>query len=145
MTAALCIADALDAYEQDRRDLVIAAQRMSRICRHLKRHIGETDAADRKAVAAAVKTFVAARRDEGMQDSTIRRELIVLRAALRHAWKEGDLLYCPYVGLPAPGAPGKTGLPSTKPKLSCITSICRHICSCASLSRPAPAPVPSSS
>lgn len=101
---ALSIADVLDAYELARRDIVIAAERTSRASRRLSQHIGGVDAADREAVAVAVETFGAARRATGVADGTIRRELIVLRAAMRHAWKQGRLLDCPYVGLPPAGA-----------------------------------------
>lgn len=39
-----------------------------------------------------------------ISDSTIRRELVVLRAAINHAWKEGRITRAPYVWLPAEGA-----------------------------------------
>lgn len=94
------IAAALDAYEEERRDIVIAPRRLARAAALLRRQLGAVDAADRKAVGAAIAGHIAARRAAGRADGTIRRELIVLRAALMGAWKAGDLADRPYVGLP---------------------------------------------
>lgn len=47
--------------------------------------------------------YTADRRAADLADGTIRRDLIVLRAALVGAWKRGRLAYRPYVALPAAG------------------------------------------
>lgn len=102
----LTIATALDAYQTERRTVVIAARRLDRACDRLCQRIGGVNAEDRKAVSAAVAIYTLARRTEdGMQNGTIARELVVLRAALMAAWKQGELNDRPYVALPSPGPP----------------------------------------
>ena len=46
-----------------------------------------------------VRAFVAAMRNEGLSDGTIRRTLAIGRAALNHAYRLGDLAAVPYVDL----------------------------------------------
>lgn len=102
----ISVAAVLDAYEGARREVVVATARLIRACRKLRRRIGLVDAADRKAVTAAVDSYVAARYAEGVGDGTVRRELVVLRAAMMMAWKQGELRDRPYIGLP-PAPPGR--------------------------------------
>ncbi len=95
----ITIAAALDAYAAERRPVVIDVDRLTRSAAKMAEIIGMTDAADRAALAAAVVTYREARRVH-VTDSTIRRDLIVLRAAVNRAWKLGDIAYQPYVALP---------------------------------------------
>jgi integrase len=102
----LTVAEALDQYATDRMAIVIAADRIARATRKLKGHMGDVRAEDRPAVATLVGSYITAQRDAGLSDSTTRRDLIVLRAALRRAWKFGQLPAQPYVAIP-PAAPSR--------------------------------------
>lgn len=54
---------------------------------------------------ALSRKFVAKRRDDGVADGTIRRELAYLKAALSEVHKEGWIESVPPLELPPPGAP----------------------------------------
>jgi integrase len=105
---------ALDAYVAERADIVIDSGRLKRAARRLKggagAALGKVDAASRTALAAEVKAYTARRR-KTVTGSTVRRELIVLRAALRHAWKAGRLAFPPYIAMPEAGPHRQRWLP----------------------------------
>lgn len=108
MSKRLTIARALDDYVAERAPAVIAVARMQRAAALLKRAVGTVNASDRKAVAASVVRYTElrrGRRKKKISDATIGRDLIVLRAALRHAWKGGRLLNAPYVAIPPAAHP----------------------------------------
>lgn len=98
------IADVLRAYRRDRADVVISVDRLDSTIKRLRRGLGQVSARDRDAVARAVTRHVARRRRQ-VRDSTIRRELITLRAALRLAWKRGKLPAQPYINVLQPAPP----------------------------------------
>lgn len=50
-----------------------------------------------------VRAYVESRVGDGVKPQTARRELIVLRAALRLAWKEGRIAHVPWISMPPPG------------------------------------------
>lgn len=101
----LTIADALDAYVADRCDVVVAVRRLSNTARRLRATIGDIDLADQSTVAEAVRRYRRSRQD--VSAATVRRELITLRAALRLAWRRGDLPFLPAVEVGGP-SPGRT-------------------------------------
>lgn len=102
----ITIADALDSYAADRRPIIVDVARLERAAERLRRSIGDIDIADRIALVGAVGRYTAGRRADGVADATIRRDLIVLRAAVRGPWKRGEMPYPPYVALPA-ASPGR--------------------------------------
>ena len=50
-----------------------------------------------------VRAYIAKRISDGVKPQTARRELIILRAALRLAWKEGRIAQAPWLPMPPPG------------------------------------------
>lgn len=103
--SATTVAQLLEEYCADRRTIVIAFDRIARATRKVTAVIGHVDATDRRALAGAVEHYVAARERDGARSSTIKRELIVVRAALRLAWKRGLLPSQPYIPLPPSSPP----------------------------------------
>ncbi len=96
----------LNDYVSERAPVVIAIDRMMRAARKIISVIGDSNSTDRRAIADAVTRYVSIRTRDGVCSATIRRELIVLRAAVRSAWKRGLLPSQPYVALP-PSSPSR--------------------------------------
>lgn len=79
----------LEAYRQDRMPVVAAPQRLETTITPLVRHLGARAVAGLSREALAM--YAERRAGEGVQPSTVRHELITLRAALRMAWRDGRL------------------------------------------------------
>jgi len=101
----LLVEQILKAYEVERRPIVISYDRMARAIRKLAPIVGAIDADNRPSIASAVRRYVDERCAEGVRVATIRRELIVLRAALRLAWKQGLIAAQPYIPVPPASLP----------------------------------------
>jgi integrase len=102
---ALTLGEALDHYCAMMLPRVIAKHKL-RVALRLFAPVAAVAADDQRAIAAAVAGWTAERRAAGRADGTIRRDLIILRAALRRAWKDGTLRHVPYVEMP-PAPPGR--------------------------------------
>lgn len=112
----LTIARALDDYVAERAGAVIAAERLTVAAKRLKAALGSVPAGDRKALAAAVARYVARRSKDKAAPGTVARDLVVLRAAVRHAWKAGRLDAPPYIAMPAAGRSRQRWLTQTEAK-----------------------------
>ncbi len=99
----ITIADVLDRYWHDHGAATRSAPRQAQAIRTLKPALG-TLAAD-ALIGADVRAIIAAERARGLKDATIRRRLIVLRAALRHAEREGLIAHARLIPLPPGGPP----------------------------------------
>ena len=102
------VSDVLDAYLREHAEVkAVAADRQEYGSRHLKRHLGETLIQD--IGIPECREYRAKRLKEKAADSTIRRELGILRAAGGHAhkWKRLTLDQLPQIELPEPGEPEK--------------------------------------
>lgn len=95
------ISTVLERYWLDRGQLVRSASRQARCIRTLTAALGGIAA--EALTAADVRTYIAARRPRA--DGTVRRELIVLRAALRHSAREGLIDHARLVPMPPLGRP----------------------------------------
>lgn len=93
----LTISQALTLYELDRRGVLVAYDRVRRAARRIRRAMGKVDAADQAAVARAVKRYIEKRK---AAPATIRRELSVLSASVRHAARIGRLSAPTFITLP---------------------------------------------
>jgi integrase len=92
----------LGTYEADRAPVVADTTRLNTTITPLVRHLGARAVAglDREAFAE----YGRRRQADGVQPQTVRRELITLRAALRMAWKDGEIDRVPPIHMPPAGA-----------------------------------------
>ena len=100
----LTIAAALQLYIADRAAIVAAPERLHQTTRQLVPVLGKY-LIDRR-LTHRVRTYIESRRQDGVQNPTIRRELVTLRAAIRLAWREGHISAAPPFPLP-PNNPGR--------------------------------------
>jgi len=89
----LTIAAALQLYIADRAAIVAAPERLHQTTRQLVPVLGKY-LIDRR-LTHRVRTYIESRRQDGVQNPTIRRELVTLRAAIRLAWREGHISAAP--------------------------------------------------
>jgi len=99
----LTIAQALTIYGEDHAISLKAPERIGYAIDALDPFWGDLPVSSIK--GATCRNYHAHRRDQGVSDSTVRRELGALQAALNHCAREGHLITAPVVWRPAESPP----------------------------------------
>lgn len=94
------IAEILRGYQAARQGRIQAPETLRYSMLPLLKHVGNL-----KPHMLASRTYVDARSADGVRDGTIRREVVVLRAALNWALKERWIEASPYIEAPGSGPP----------------------------------------
>jgi len=113
------IREILSAYLADRKPVVAAPARIERAIRALSA-LGDIMPSDltRERLAA----YVEQRMSAGSGSGTVRRDLVVLRASLRLAWRDGRIDRLPHISLPPRGPARQRVL--TRDEITRMTNAC---------------------
>ena len=98
----MTVNDLLDAYLADRTPVVVDVDNLTRKASILRPHFGGHDIG---AITPQIVLDYTARRCERVQPATVRRELIIFKAALRFAWRRGWLPAVPSLPVPSAAPP----------------------------------------
>ena len=93
----------LDQYLTEHGPTIVGLATQEYNAMHLARILGGYTVAE--LTPAVQREYISTRRQEGVRDGTIARELSTLSAALRHAVREQRMKYAPVIKLPKPGPP----------------------------------------
>ena len=105
------LCEALQAYQADRLPVVVSEYRLRSSVRLLESIVGDRVVEAQADMAAAVAHYLATRLKAGGGSATVRRELITLKAAVRRAWKAGEVGALYYVHIPPAGPSRQRWLP----------------------------------
>ena len=102
----LTLDTAFNIYIRDRGRHLAVPERITAAQRHLYMNLpgGRSITCDR-INPAMIRDYIAKRKTKGRASSTIRRELVTLKAVLRHCWKEELLDRVPFIPLPPESPP----------------------------------------
>jgi len=93
--ADMTVADVLRRYQSDKSEEFVSQETADRTIEHLVEWYGDSTVGD--ITAGGNKDYELDRRKGGWSNSTINRNRNTLRAALKHAVKDGKLRYAPFV------------------------------------------------